>query len=295
MIEKSTRHDSRGRFAVLALLAIVCGLFYPLAAAAERDSLRVCADPNSLPFSNRQQEGFENQIAKLIASELGGLPVEYTWFPQRRGFIRNTLRALDEESGRHKCDLVVGVPAGFEMGLATKPYYRSTYAMVFEAGGPLGGVEAPADLAELPDEVRAGLRIAVHAGGPGAAWMARNGMHRQMVAFPSMSGDPNDYPGRLIEQELLRGQVDAVIVWGPIAGYFAKRASTKNRRFAVMPMVSEPGIQFDFAIASGVRFGEDEWRDQVADIYDRNADRIAAILREFGVPLIAAGSSNPVD
>ena len=128
----------RGAIAALVLAAT--------AQAAEPEQvLRVCQDPNNLPFSNRALQGFENKIAALLAADLGW-KIEYTWYPQQMGFIRNTLRAREADSEQYKCDLVTGVPSGFDMGAITKPYYRSTYAMAYVKGNGLDGVHAPEDL-----------------------------------------------------------------------------------------------------------------------------------------------------
>lgn len=253
--------------------------------AQERVALRVCADPNNLPYSNRAGEGFENRLAEILARELN-LPIEYTWFPQRRGFTRNTLRAK-VTGGGYKCDLIMGVPHSFELGIATKPYYRSTYALVFAKDGPLGQLETGEDFLDLDPGVRDELRVGVFAGTSGSLWMARNGMYQQMVALPVLEANPNAYPGRIIEQDLANGDLDAVVIWGPIAGYFAKQS--KDVKMVVVPLESMEDLKFDFAISSAVRYGEQTWKEQIEAIYDRKSEEILALLQDYGVPLLAIG------
>lgn len=276
---------NRSNFRMLACLLAGFAMFATIpAAAAERDVLRVCADPNSLPFSSEDRAGFENRIAQLLADDLG-VPLEYTWFPQRRGFVRQTLRARDG-SGGYKCDLIMGVPTSFEMGLATQPYYRSTYALVIRATDDLAGVANQADFVALDPAARGGLRVGAHTPGPGTLWLTRNGMRNQIVAYPALDADPNSYPGQLVDKELAEGRLDAAILWGPIAGYFAKQEAERGAKLRVIPLTGDEGIRFDFAIASAVRYGDDEWRDRVQDFYDRRQADIDAILLEYGVPLL---------
>ena len=266
---------------VLAVLAVtVCAA--PAGAQAPWETLRVCADPNNLPFSNRNEEGFENELAQIWARELG-VEVEYTWFPQRRGFERNTLTAEDAERGGYKCDVIVGVPDGYDLAMTTRPYYRSTYALVYVDDRELDIREAN-DLIDLPRTVRDTLRIGVFTPGPAAEWLARHGLHQQMVPYSALDGDPDAYPGKIIENELLAGELDAAILWGPIAGYFAARAAPK--KIAVVPLRSEPGIQFEFAMAAGVRFGERESRARLEDLMTRTAASATALFAEYHIPVI---------
>jgi quinoprotein dehydrogenase-associated probable ABC transporter substrate-binding protein len=269
-----------------ALLAVV--LFAAAAAPASAQlaagPLKVCADPNNLPFSNRAEAGFENRLAQIWARELG-VALEYTWFPHRRGFERNTLNAEDPESerGGFKCDVIVGVPAGYDLALTTRAYYRSTYALVYVAGRKLEIASAD-ELVNLPPAARATLRIGVFTPGPAAEWLARRGLYDQMVPYSSLDADPDIYPGKIIENELLDGELDAAILWGPIAGYFAARAAPT--RVAVVPLRSEPGIQFEFAMAAGVRFGERETRAQLEGLMTRTAADTAALLAEYHIPVV---------
>lgn len=267
----------------LLLTLVASFILSSITLAEQREALRVCADPNSLPFSHKNGEGFENRIADILAADLG-IPVEYTFFPQRRGFIRSTLRAEHPTRPGYKCDLVMGVPAGFELAITTKPYYRSTYALVYVKGRNLDAVATPQDLINLDPELRDQLRIGIFEQTPAALWLARNGMTLQMVAYPTMAGDPDEYPGILIEEELVQNKLDAVILWGPIGGYFAKRITAVD--IAVIPLQSEAGIRFDFAISMAVRFGEGEWKNQLEALIDRNADKIDAVFQEYNTPLL---------
>jgi mxaJ protein len=251
--------------------------------AEEASAFRVCADPNNLPFSAKSRDGLENRIAALWAEELG-LPIEYTWFPQRRGFVRNTLKALDESGTAYKCDVVMGVAAGFDRLLTTKPYYRSTYALVYAKGRNLDGVASGQDLINLNPEIRNGLRIGAFTPTPGAKWLARHGMNDQLVPFLAMSADPEAYPGEIIEKELTAGRLDAAIVWGPIAGYFATRV--KPAELEVILLQSEPGIQFEFAISAGVRYGDGERKQVLEELMVKTAAPMQAVFAEYDVPLL---------
>ena len=265
-----------------AVFRSVRGLAQDQPAGDER-VLRVCQDPNNLPFSNRAGEGFENKIAELLARELGWT-LEYTWFPQRMGFIRNTLRGRDPGSNRFKCDLVIGVPVGFELASTTKPYYRSTYALVYVKGKGLDGVTAPEGLLGLEPAKLKSLKLGVIGQTPPADWLLRHRLFDQVVPYQLQSGDPERYPGEIVEKDLVAGKIDVAFVWGPIAGYFAKNAA--SAKLAVVPFEPSPEIHFDFRIAMGVRFGEREWKDRIERLVEANRGRIQAILAVYGVPLL---------
>jgi len=247
-----------------------------------RTAFRPCIDPGNLPFSNIQGEGFENRIAELFAQKLG-LPVKNYAFPQRMNFIRNTLRyKLPGEDFR--CDVVMSVPAGYDQVSATTPYYRSTYALVYPKGKGLDQVRTGADLVALPSELRSKLRIGIYDKSPASAWLVKHGLEAQARPYAMMSPDPEQYPGEIIERDLAQGKIDVAIVWGPIAGYFAKRV--RNLELAVIPLRSEPGVKFDYEIAMGVRHGEPEWKASVQKLIAENQASITAILREYNVPLM---------
>lgn len=249
---------------------------------AERKALRVCQDPNNLPFSNTLGEGIENRIAEVFGKALG-LPVAYYSFPQRLAFIRNTLRyKLPGED--YPCDIVMGVPVGFDQVSVTKPYYRSTYALVFANGNGMDHVKSSADFLRLDKAKLNTLRIGIYDRSPASEWLSRHDLVERGVPYQMMNADPQQYPGEIIEKDLASGKIDVAIVWGPIAGYFAKRV--KSPALTVVPMKSEPGVRFDYQMAMGVRYGEREWKQQIEALIESRQAEIQTILREFGVPLV---------
>jgi len=262
----------------------------PAAAPPSLPALRVCADPNNLPFSNRRGEGFENALVELIAKDLGRR-VEYTWWAERRGFVRNTLKA-------GLCDLLPGVPSSFEMALVTRPYYRSTYVFVSRRDRKLG-------LRSLDDPRLARLRIGVQmigndaANSPPAHALARRGRIANVVGY-TVYGDysqPNP-PARIVDA-VARGEVDAAVVWGPLAGYFARRSRVPLVLAPVEPQIDLPYLPFVFDIAMGVRRGDNALRDQVDAVLEREAPAIGRLLDRYGVPRVedagaeAAGGGEP--
>jgi mxaJ protein len=278
-----------------ALLAVLTGLLACLAApataqpgAAEAPGadkvLRVCQDPNNLPLSNRAQEGFENKIAALFAQQLGW-KLEHTWYPQRMGFIRNTLRAKEEHAERYKCDLVTGVAQGFDMAATTHSYYRSSYAMAYVKGHGLDRVKTLDDLLALDPAQRRKLRFGVFAGSPVTEWLLQNGLMEQVHWYQSQTGDAEQYPGEIVEKDLANGKIDVAFAWGPIAGYFARK--TRGVAIAAIPLQSRPGMKLDFEIAMGVRHADKEFRQLIDRLIDSNHDKIDAILEQYGVPLAA--------
>jgi quinoprotein dehydrogenase-associated probable ABC transporter substrate-binding protein len=238
--------------------------------AADRTVLRVCADPGNLPFSNEEGAGFENKVAELLASKLG-VPLTYTWFPQTIGFIRNTLKAK-------KCDLILGAVADQEPLQSTAPYYRSAYALIYSATSELAGVD------HLSDGRLKGRAIGIIAGTPPATLMAMNGLLGQSKSFPLAVDRRHDAPAERMIEQIADGTLDAGILWGPIAGYYAQRA---DRDLTVAPLVKESGgPQMAFPITMGVRHGDNDWKAQVNELIAEHKSEIAGILRGFGVPLV---------
>ncbi len=273
----------RNSFAAL-LSAGFLALSFAASAADEPQEkiLRVCQDPNNLPFSHKDQTGFENKIAQLFAQDLGW-KLETTWYPQRMGFIRNTLKGKEPNSEKFKCDLVTSVSSDFDLGLATKPYYSSTYTMVFIKGRGLDAIKAPEDMLNFDPEKRKKLRLGVFARSPVADWLLKNNMIELVVPFAPQTGDPEKYPGEIIEKELVAGTIDAAFVWGPIAGYFGKKSTLP---MAVLPFKDDPAMPLQFNIAMGVRYGEKPWREQVDKLIEKNKAKIQTIMEEYGVPLV---------
>lgn len=281
----------RARLAAAALLALLTAApalaqtaATPADAPPARKALRVCQDPNNLPFSNVKGEGIENRIAELFGQSLG-LPVTYYSFPNRMAFIRNTLR-MKVPGEDYPCDIVMGVPVGFDQGVSvTKPYYRSTYALVIARGKGLDAVRSADDFLKLPPEKLKSLRIGVYDRSPATDWLKKHDLVDQGVPYKMMNADPAQYPGQIVEKDLAAGTIDAAIVWGPIAGYFAQRVQQPT--LAVLPLASEDGVQFDYEMAMGVRYGEREWKQQIEGLIASKQADIQAILKEFGVPLLA--------
>jgi mxaJ protein len=239
--------------------------------------LRVCADPNNLPFSNQHGEGFENKIAELLAQDLGER-VEYTWWAQRRGFFRNTLRA-------GTCDIVIGVPSAFEMALTTKPYYRSTYVFLTRKDRHL-------NLTSLDDPSLKKLKIGVQIIGddfsnaPPAHALSRRNIVGNVKGF-TVYGDysqPNP-PARIVDA-VAKGDVDVAIVWGPLAGYFAKQSRVPLTVVPVSPQIDQPFLPFVFDISMGVRRDDQELRDQIEQVLERRRDEVDRILQEYAVPRV---------
>jgi mxaJ protein len=245
-----------------------------LAAGCSDRTIRVCADPNNLPFSNQAREGFENRIADLLARDRDAA-LDYTWWAQRRGFVRNTLNT-------GACDLVMGVPAAFEPLRTTRPYYTSTY--VFAARRDRG-----LHLASLDDPRLRTLRIGVQmigddfANSPPAHALSDRGMVRNVVGY-SVFGDyrqPSPLSGIMTAVE--RGDVDAAVVWGPAAGYFARGAAHPFELTPVLPSHDGPR-PFVFSIAMGVRRGDAALAAELDDFIARRRADIDRILAEYGVP-----------
>ena len=276
------------RFNVACLPLVIIALvatFAHGALAGPRTAFKICADPNFLPWSNAKEEGFENKIGRLLASKLG-LPVQYTWFPQRMGFIRNTLRAIDEASGEYKCDVVMGLPTGYELAVTTKPYYHSTYALVYVKGRGLDDISSAEALIRLPPERLASIRFGLAERNPGTVWLSQHGLlDRITTAYASQSGDPNLPPGAEEARDLLAGKIDATVMWGPIAGELARK-QRGTHSIAVLPIASTPMARMHFGISAGVRFGQKEAKEELQRLFDENKSAIDVILRDYGVPLV---------
>jgi len=234
----------------------------------DRTALRVCSDPANLPFSNDKGEGFENKIAEIVAADLK-LPVEYTWFPQATGFIRQTLFAK-------RCDVVMGYAQGDDLVLNTNHYYRSTYALVLRKGAGLDGVDS------LGDPRLRGKRIGVIAGTPPTTAMAQLGLIEHAKPYPLMVDRRYESPAERMIEDIQSGDIDAGILWGPIAGYFAPKAG-----LAVVPLLKdEGGARMAYRITFGVRPLDDEWKRQLNGLIAKRQGDIDAVLLQFGVPLL---------
>jgi quinoprotein dehydrogenase-associated probable ABC transporter substrate-binding protein len=211
------------------------------------------------------------------------LPLEHFWYPQRINIVRNTLRYKLPGQSDYRCDLLTGVPAEWGAVASTRPYFRSTYVIAYVKGRQLS-FDSPAAFLALPKQQLSTLKIGVYDRTPATQWLSRHGLIEQAVPFRILNADPQHYPGRIVERDLVEGKIDVAIVWGPIAGYFAKRV--KQVEIALVPLKSEPGVQFDFAVAMGVRRGEPEWLKRVDEALTSSREQIVAVLQEYGVPLI---------
>lgn len=256
--------------------------------ALAENKFKVCADPLNPPYSTKKQDGFENKIAELFAKELGQA-VEYTWFPQRIGFIRNTLTAPVNESAvdseEYKCDVVMGVPAGYDMVLTTTPYYQSTYVLLIAKGRGYDDINDALQLANLPLQKQESLKIAMFDRGPGTIWMQKNGLLDVGIPYQSMSGDHENNVSMQIAKDLKAKKIDMAILWGPIAGYVISQ-SPKNS-YSVIPMKSTPGLSFEFAMAMGVRNNDKARKETLDKLIAAKKDEIQKIIASYNIPLTA--------
>lgn len=284
-MSKSNRSDEAARVAVwVCVVAALVAVAAPAVAQEESSprALRVCQDPNNLPFSNESGEGFENRIAALLAQRMN-LPLEQFWYPQRINIVRNTLRYKLPGESDYRCDLLTGVPAEWGAVASTKPYFRSTYVIAYVKGRELA-FDSPEAFLALPKQRLAGLKIGVYDRTPATQWLLKHGLIERAVPFRILNADPHHYPGRIVERDLVEGKIDVAIVWGPIGGYFAKRV--KEVEIVLVPLKSEPGVQFEFDVAMGVRRGEPEWLKRVDEALSASREEIVAVLREYGVPMV---------
>jgi quinoprotein dehydrogenase-associated probable ABC transporter substrate-binding protein len=232
--------------------------------------LRVCADPNNLPFSNEKGEGFENKIAEMLAAKLNKT-LAYFFYPQATGFVRNTL-------GAHRCDLIPGFPQGDELAQTTNPYYRTAYALVVRTGTGLD------DLDMLTDPRLKEKRIGIVAGTPPASYLAVNGLMRNAKPYPLVIDTRVDSSAAAMMRDLVSGDIDVGVLWGPMAGYYAKQANPPMR---VVPLLKETGgPQLAFRIAMGVRAADQNWKRQLNRQIAESQAEINGLLLGFGVPLL---------
>jgi mxaJ protein len=240
-----------------------------------RHTLRVCADPNNMPFSNARGEGLENALARLVARDLGA-ELTYTWMPQRRGFVRNTLAA-----GR--CDGMMEAPVGFSRAATTRPYYRSTYAFVTRADRHMR-------LSSFDDTRLRGLRIGVqtigddYANPPPAAALARRGLARNVVGYPVYGDYSKEAPLSAIVDAEARGDVDVAVLWGPAAGWLARREAVPLRVVPIADHEDAAVSRLSFDIAMGVRRDDEELRSRLDAVIARHPEEIRRLLARFRVP-----------
>jgi len=277
----------KGATVALALLVVIAGraaaqgtgepmiLLSPDSMWKQKHNLRVCADPQNMPFSNKKREGFDNKIADVIARELGD-SVSYAWWPSRRGYLRNTLSA-------GTCDLVIGVPIGFDPVATSKPYYRSTYYIVSRADKKLG-------ITSLDDARLKKLRVGVnlldgdYTNTPPAHALSAHGITGTgVVGFPGFY-DEEHQPGEIVDS-LAKGYIDVALVWGPIAGWFAKKSGVAMSMTA-LPDSDSADLPFAYSVAIGTRRSDRELRTLIDEILVRKKPEIDKILMEYNVPTV---------
>jgi len=261
----------------------LCLISLSLTASAE-EKFRVCADPLHPPYSSKSLDGFENKIAALFAKELNQ-ELEYYWFPQRIGFIRNTLKSQIDNTEQYKCDVVMGLPVGFDFAKTTKPYYHSTYALVIAKGRGWDDISKPSQLSNLSLQREESLKIAMFDRGPGTTWLQKNGLLDQGIPYQTMTGDDKNNVAMQIEKDLRAGKIDMVILWGPMAGYVASQSPKET--YSIIPMTSTPGMKFDFSMAMGIRYGDNKRKKTLEALIDRNQGKIQSIIAEYNIPLLA--------
>jgi quinoprotein dehydrogenase-associated probable ABC transporter substrate-binding protein len=278
------RKHIAGAFVMSAWLCAQAGAAAPDAATpgdAAGAPLKVCADPSNLPLSNDKGEGYENKIADAMAKDMGK-KVQYTFFPQRMGFVRNTLRARDDTTQAFKCDLIIGVPKGYELTATTQPYMHSTYALLIKSNGQLSSLHEAEDLAKLPAEKIAKLRIGAFSNTPGSDYVLKNALIDKALLIQHQNGDPAESPARAIERALDGDLIDGGILWGPIAGMLVKQHSG----WRALPFTPTPDIRFDYEISMGMRQGEKDWKTAVDTWIGGHKPQIVAILKSYQIPVV---------
>jgi quinoprotein dehydrogenase-associated probable ABC transporter substrate-binding protein len=270
-------HLSTGQLAcTLAAMAAAIALLVPMASHAG-EPLRVCADPDNLPFSNERREGFENKIAAIIAKDLG-VPLTYTWYKQRQNFFRQTL-------GAHRCDVVMSVPADFDRVLATQPYYRSSYVIVTKTSRHLS-------ITSYDDPILTDLKIGLHVIGndgsnaPPAVALGRHGLAKNIVGFSMWGDNAAQNPQGMVIDAVAKGHVDMAIVWGPLGGYFASHYGD-TLAVAIAPSDPDmPELRFSYNMALGVRKEDTELASRLEASVDHHRSEIRKILSAYHIPVV---------
>lgn len=274
--------------AILSLIFLTHSAIAADGVLPDPEYLKVCADPHLLPMSNSKEEGYENKIAILLAEKLG-LKVKYEFFPQRMGFIRNTLRAESEEGPGYKCDLVISAPSNFELAATTEPYFTSTYVFVYAKGRKLDSITDPSMLNKFVNEDGNDIKIGLPDRGPQQLWVFYNNLIGTMARYQGQSGDIKKNPGQQMIEDVAAGKIDASIIWGPTAGYFANKFKDEGIEMVLLPLKDDPEkpqMRFNYSFSMAVRYGENEWKDKINQLIKDNKTEIEEILTDYGVPLV---------
>jgi quinoprotein dehydrogenase-associated probable ABC transporter substrate-binding protein len=241
----------------------------PTGELVARTELRVCADPNDMPFSDEKGEGFENKIAQVLGNDLA-LPVRYTWFPQVVGFVRNTLRA-------NRCDLVMGTVAGDEIMQTTTPYYYTSYVIAYRNDNGW-------TFTDFDDPKMKAMHIGIVAGTPPADLLVRHGLMAHARPYALQVDTRFESSVHQMLSDIVNKEIDAGLVWGPVAGYYIKKGGMPLKMALIE---NEPGApRMAYHIAMGVRNNEPEWRRRINAAIIKHRDEITAILHDYGVPLL---------
>ncbi|HIG07973.1 MAG: quinoprotein dehydrogenase-associated putative ABC transporter substrate-binding protein [Methylococcales bacterium] len=273
----------------LSITALCCYLVFSATVLAD-NAFKVCADPLHPPYSLKDGSGFENDIAAVFANQLK-LPLQFTWFPQRIGFIRNTLRKPRADNQGYICDVVMGVPTGYDLALTTKPYYHSSYVLVIAKGRGWNDITSSYQLAQADEDRLNTLKIAMFDRGPGTTWLHRNGLLDQGIPYQTMTGDNENNTAMMISKDLRSGKIDMVILWGPMAGYVLGDGGVTN--YNVIPLKSNAGMKFDFSISMAVRYGDNARKALLEKLIDANAETIKNIITSYHIPLLAIPEYTP--
>ena len=261
------------RFAIVSGFIVVMILF-PFAWRAwggHVNPLRVCGDPNNLPFSNKQSEGFENKIAEVIAKEMQ-IELTYFWWPHQQGLVRRALKP-------GLCDVMISIPQGWDRVLWTKPYYRSAYAFVYRK-------DRGFHISSLDDPILKRLKIGVYINSPPMEALANRDIRTNLVGYSLVNyGDQNERSDKII-RDLVAGEIDVVLDWGPMAGYFAKRLNGSTPLEVVLLQGGEPRIPFTFEFSMGVKEGNTALKAELEQAISKRHAEIRKILEEYGVPLL---------
>jgi quinoprotein dehydrogenase-associated probable ABC transporter substrate-binding protein len=276
--------STTAKFLIMASLITAAG------SAQAEDKFRVCADPLNPPYSTKQQTGYENKIAALFAEQLGQT-LEYTWFPERIGFIRNTLKAENDNGQGYKCDVVMGLPVGSDIAETTKAYLHSTYVLLIAKGRGWDDIGSASQIPLLPLQKLETLKIAMFDRGPGTIWLQKNGLLQQGVPYQSMTGDNEQNTAMQIDKDMRSGAIDMVILWGPMAAYVQSQSAESS--YIAIPMQSSPEVKFDFAMAMAVRQGDNKRKQLLNELIDQNQDKINAILSEYGIVTLPIEEAAP--